>query len=103
MEIEAAFPGGDATWRRYLEKNLLNFNPADNGAPNGNYTVWVIFTVDKEGNVGNVTTLTHYGYGMEEIAIKVIKKGPRWIPAIMNGHNVKAWRKQPITFQVTSE
>ncbi|MBC7873898.1 MAG: energy transducer TonB, partial [Ferruginibacter sp.] len=44
-----------------------------------------------------------HGYGMEEEAIKVIKKGPKWEPAVQNGRQVKAYRKQPITFQVTGE
>jgi protein TonB len=103
VEIEAAFPGGDAAWRRYLEKNLQGFNPADNGAPAGNYTVYVQFIVDKEGNISDVRALTNHGYGMEDEAIKVIKKGPKWTPAIQNGRNVKAYRKQPITFQVQEE
>jgi protein TonB len=40
---------------------------------------------------------------MEEEAIKVIKRGPDWVPAIQNGRNVKAYRKQPITFVVAAE
>jgi protein TonB len=103
VEVEAAFPGGDAGWRRYLEKNLQGFNPADNGAPAGNYTVYVQFVVDKEGNISDVRALTNHGYGMEDEAMKVIKKGPKWTPAIQNGRNVKAYRKQPITFQVQEE
>ena len=103
VEVEAAFPGGDAAWRRYLEKNLQGFNPADNGAPAGNYTVFVQFIVDKEGNISDAKALTSYGYGMEDEALKVIKKGPKWTPAIQNGRNVKAYRKQPITFQVQEE
>jgi hypothetical protein len=103
VEIEAAFPGGDAAWRRYLEKYLQNFNPADNGAPFGSYTVRIQFIVDKEGKISNVTALTHYGFGMEEIAIKVIKNGPKWTPAIQHGRNVKAFRTQPISFQIQSQ
>jgi protein TonB len=40
---------------------------------------------------------------MEDEAVKVIRKGPNWVPAIQNGRPVKAYRKQPITFVVTSE
>jgi len=40
---------------------------------------------------------------MEEEAVRVIKKGPKWTPAIQNGRQVNAYRKQPITFQVQSE
>jgi protein TonB len=59
--------------------------------------------VDKEGNISDVRGLTSRGYGMEEEAVRVIKKGPAWVPAIQNGRKVKAYRKQPITFVVTGE
>ncbi len=39
---------------------------------------------------------------MEDEAIRVIKRGPKWTPAIQNGRNVNAYRKQPITFVVQS-
>jgi protein TonB len=103
VEIDAAFPGGDAAWRRYLERNLNAQVPADNGASEGTYTVMVQFIVDKEGNISDVRGLTSHGYGMEEEAIKVIRKGPKWTPAIQNGRQVKAYRRQPITFVVQSE
>lgn len=103
VEIEAKFPGGDSKWRQYLERNLDPNTPVDNGAPEGTYTVVVQFVVDKEGNISDVRPLTKHGYGMEDEAMKVIKKGPKWDPAVQNGRQVKAYRKQPITFQVTSE
>ena len=40
---------------------------------------------------------------MEQEAVKVIKKGPNWKPALQNGRNVNAYRKQPITFVVQEE
>ncbi len=103
VEVEAKFPGGDAKWRQFLERNLNPNAPVDNGAPDGTYTVLVQFIVDKEGNISEVRPLTSHGYGMEEEAARVIKKGPKWEPAIQNGRQVKAYRKQPITFQVQSE
>lgn len=103
VEIEAKFPGGDSKWRQYLERNLNPNTPVDNGAPEGTYTVVIQFIVDKEGNISDVRPLTNHGYGMEEEAAKVIKKGPKWEPAVQNGRQVKAYRKQPITFQVTGE
>ena len=103
VEIEASFPGGDAKWRRYLETNCNGQVASDNGAPEGTYTTVVQFVVDKEGNISDVKALTNHGYGMEEEAMRTIKKGPKWIPAVQNGRQVKAYRKQPITFQVTGE
>jgi protein TonB len=103
VEVEAKFKGGEAAWRRYLEKNLNPNTPVDNGAPEGTYTVWVQFIVDKQGGISEVKSLSNHGYGMEEEAMKVIRKGPAWEPAIQNGRQVKAYRKQPITFVVASE
>ena len=103
VEIDAAFPGGDAKWRQYLERNANGNVATDNNAPEGTYTVMVQFVVDKEGNPSDVRALTNFGYGMEEEAIRVIRKGPKWIPAIQNGRQVKAYRRQPITFRVESE
>ncbi|MBS1653528.1 MAG: energy transducer TonB [Bacteroidetes bacterium] len=103
VEVEASFKGGEGAWRKYLERNLNANTPVDNGAPEGSYTVWVQFIVDKEGNISDVKALTNHGYGMEEEAVRVIKKGPAWVPALQNGRNVKAYRKQPITFVVAAE
>jgi protein TonB len=103
VEIDASFPGGDSKWRRFLETNCNGQVASDNGAPEGTYTTVIQFVVDKEGNISDVRSLTNHGYGMEEEAMRVIKKGPKWIPAIQNGRQVKAYRRQPITFQVTGE
>ncbi len=100
VEIEAEFPGGLAAWKKFLEKNLRGDVATENGAPAGQYTVWVQFVVDKEGNVSDVKALTNHGYGMEDEAVRVIKKGPQWKPAVQNGRNVKAYRRQPVIFQI---
>lgn len=103
VEIEASFPGGDSKWRRYLEQNCNGQVATDNGAPEGTYTTIIQFVVDKEGNISDVRAMTNHGYGMEAEAMRVIKKGPKWTPAVQNGRQVKAYRKQPITFQVQGE
>lgn len=103
VEIEASFKGGEQAWRKYLERNLNANTPVDNNAPEGTYTVWVQFIVSTDGSISDVKALSSHGYGMEEEAVKVIKKGPAWVPAVQNGRQVKAYRKQPITFVVTSE
>lgn len=103
VEIEASFKGGEGAWRKYLERNLNPNAPVDNGAPEGTYTVYVQFVVSKDGSISDVKAMTNHGYGMEAEAVRVIKKGPSWVPAVQNGRSVNAYRKQPITFQVTSE
>ncbi|MBS1607194.1 MAG: energy transducer TonB [Bacteroidetes bacterium] len=103
VEIEASFPGGTDAWKRYLERHLNPNTPIDNGAPAGQYQVWVQFVVDKEGNISDVKPLTNLGFGMEDEAVKIIKTGPKWVPAIQNSNKVKAYRKQSILFVVEGD
>ncbi len=97
VEVDAKFSGN---WQRFLEKNLNPEVPVDNGAPAGNHTVEIQFVVDIEGNVSDIKAVTNLGYGMEQEAVRVIKKATKWEPAIQNGRKVKAYRRQRITFQV---
>ncbi len=100
VENKAEFPGGQTAWRRYLERNLNTSTPVENGAPGGTYQVIVRFIVSKDGTVSDVNAETKHGYGMEEEAMKIIKRGPKWTPALQNGRNVTSYRRQPITFIV---
>lgn len=103
VEVEAAFPGGEGAWRRYLQNNLDANAPVDNGAPEGTYQVIIRFIVSKDGSISDVQAETKFGYGMEAEALKIIKKGPKWTPALQNGRHVNAYRRQPITFVVSGE
>src|SRR4030095_12265324 len=100
VEVEASFRGCYQEWKNYLERNLDKNIPVKNGCKPGTYTVVVRFIVAKDGSVSDVKALTNHGFGMEEEAMRMIRKGPDWVPAIQNGHNVKAYRKQPFTFVI---
>lgn len=97
VEIDAKFKGN---WEKFLLRNLRPEAPADNGAPVGRYTVIIQFVVSLDGTVSDIKPLTKLGYGLEEEAVRVIKKSENWEPAIQNGYPVKAYRKQPIVFVV---
>ncbi|WP_346237794.1 energy transducer TonB [Niabella insulamsoli] len=100
VEIEASYIGD---WKKFLERNLSGQVAVDNGAAPGLYTVVIQFVVDINGTVSDIKALTNKGFGMEEEAIRVIKKSGKWKPAFQNKGEVKAYRKQPITFQVTDQ
>lgn len=100
VEQEAEFPGGQGAWRRYLENNLNANAPVDGGAAPGTYTVIVKFVVSKDGSLSDIQAESNHGAGMEKEAIRAIKNGPKWKPALQNGRNVNAYRRQPITFVV---
>ncbi len=96
VEIEAKY---DGNWEGFLRKNLRPEVPVDKDAPAGRYRVEIKFVVDVQGNISNVEAKTNNGYGMEEEAMRVIRKA-KWVPAYQNGHHVKAYRTQVIIFEV---
>jgi antitoxin component YwqK of YwqJK toxin-antitoxin module len=99
-EKEAGFPGGDIGWRQYLQRNLNANVPVNNNAPSGIYTVIIKFIVTKDGTLKDIYAETYRGFGMEQEVIRIIKNGPKWIPAVQYGRKVNAYRRQPVTFLV---
>jgi hypothetical protein len=103
VDKEAAYPGGEQAWKKFLERNLNANVPVDNGAPIGQYTVFVQFVIDTNGNTSDIKALTDWGYGMEKEVIRLIQKSGQWTPAMLNGKPVGAYRKQPVTFDISEE
>jgi periplasmic protein TonB len=105
VEKEAKFPGGPEAWRKYLERNLNANVAAEDGAPAGNYTVKVQFIVDKNGSISNVQAIEvpKVCPSCGEEAVKIIKKGGAWEPAIQNGRPVTYQAIQFVTFKVAEE
>lgn len=103
VQIPAEFPGGIPAWTKYLERNLNRDLPVENGAPPGKYTVIVSFIVDKNGGISEVKAENDPGYGTKDEAVRVIKRGPNWKPAVQNGRQVIYRHKQSITFMVSEE
>lgn len=102
VEVEASFPGGDAAWSRFVQREVeKHIDELTDDGRSG--TCEVQFIVDKDGNVSNVEALTMKGTKLAEVAVNAIRKGPKWIPAIQNGRQVKAWRRQKITFRLPDE
>ncbi len=103
VEEEADFPGGIAAWKKYLIKNLKVNIPVKKGAPASFYTVIIKFIVTKDGTVMKPEADTNHGYGMEEEVIRIISKGPKWLPARQNNKPVNAYRRQAVTFVISEK
>lgn len=102
VEIEAKFPGGESAWSKYISREINRYIDELQEAGKAGTCV-VQFIVDKEGNISEVEALTMKGTKLAEICVNAIKKGPKWVAAEQNGRKVKAYRKQPVTFQIQEE
>jgi protein TonB len=107
VQVQAQFPGGTEGWRKYLEKNLnanlgAEYIPLKRKQKSAKQTVTVSFIVDTEGTISEVMVMNgnEVHPKLAEEAIRVIKSGPKWIPATQNGKNVAYRQKQNISWIV---
>ena len=95
---EASFPGGDKAWMNFLSKQL--YFPAQWKIANADQAVVVVdWVVDEQGYVRDVRVQTPFHPAFENLAVEAISRSPRWLPAIAHYRKIKAYRRQPVTFQ----
>ena len=102
-QTPARFPGGEVAWQKYLQRNLNRDLPVEKGAPPGKYVVEISFIVDKEGNLSDIQAENDPGFGTKEEALRMIEKGPKWVPAELNGKKVIYRHKQKITWTISGD
>ena len=98
-EVLPAYNGGQIVMENYI-MNTIEY-PQDAIDNNVEGVVKVQFGVDENGNISNVSTVGNkIGYGLEEEAIRVISKMPKWTPGQVKGKNVRTWRTLPINYRL---
>jgi protein TonB len=95
LEKEPEFPGGQEAWLNFLRKNLV---APDNLEAGEKKTVQVRFIVAMDGTVTSFEILQSAGKSFDNEVIRVLKKMPRWRPAIQNGQATTKAFMQPVTF-----
>jgi TonB family protein len=95
-EVVAQFPGGEKAWNKYLGDNLKIPKELENRNIKG--AVILKFTIAPTGQIETVEIIKSLNPLLDEEAIRVIRKSPRWKPAKQNGKKVQATITQPITF-----
>jgi len=81
--VDAAFPGGEEAFAKYIKENLEYPSVAERY--NKEADLKVRFKVTKDGKVKEIQFQTQAGWGMEKEALRVLKAMPNWIPAKRNG------------------
>ncbi|MBS1525755.1 MAG: energy transducer TonB [Bacteroidetes bacterium] len=101
VEVMPQFPGGEAAWIKYLQKNLHYPSQAAEAGISGR--VYVSFVVEKDGHLTDIKVERGSGYGLDEEAVRVLKMAPPWTPGIQNGQKVRVSYVMPITFQIAAQ
>jgi protein TonB len=95
IERAAHFPGGMDAWMNFLRGHLVT--PGDL-EPGEQKTVHVRFLVSAEGEVTGFEVVRSAGALFDREVIRALKKMPKWVPAMQNGHAVAVSFTQAVTF-----
>lgn len=99
VDVPPEFPGGDNRLVKYLKKNFQYPQEALESGIEG--TVTVLFTINGEGGIENVSTISpKLGGHLEMEAIRLVRSMPKWKPAMKNGKGVPAQCNIPIEFSL---
>ena len=95
-EIEPKFVGGEDALQLYLQTRV-DFSRAKNAGVS-QAKIKVSLVIDPDGNVTNVEAVSHYGYGMEEAVMDVVRKMPKWTPGMNNNKPVYVRLVLPVRY-----
>ena len=88
VEEPASFPGGNKAWGKFLKKNLRYPRNSQRMGLEGK--VFLSFIVAADGSLSNITVSRGLGGGLDEEAVRVLKKSPKWNPGKQRGRPVKS-------------
>lgn len=95
LEKGPEFPGGQQAWANFLNRYLQT---PDELEPGEKKMVLISFLVDVDGAVTGFKVVRSGGNAFDNEVIRVLKKMPKWKPAIQNGQPVSVPFTQPVTF-----
>jgi TonB family protein len=99
---KASFPGGMKAWGKYLSDHIY-FPAQYKFTIDGQSTVLVRFAVNEDGSVSEVEVTSSLHKDFDKIAVDIIRRSPKWIPASSHNRKMKEYHEQPVTFAQTSE
>jgi len=99
VEEDPQFPGGMDSLYAFIQRNLRYPKKALNDKIEG--TVYVTFSVEKDGSIGAIKILRDIGGGCGEEAVRIVKMMPKWIPGKQRGIPVRTQFNLPIKFKLS--
>ncbi len=100
VESMPQFPGGRTALLKFVQENY-SF-PQAMFDRDENVKLMIRFVINEDGKVSDcqVVDCTLKGIGLEDEAIKLFEKMPKWIPGEQGGHEVKVRMQIPLNLQL---
>lgn len=100
-EVLPKFPGGEKAFGKFLTENIKY--PAEARSWGMAGKVVLTYDVGKDGSITDIQVLSSPHYALEEEAVRVLKRSPKWEPGIQNGIPVKVRYTLPINFSISGQ
>jgi TonB family protein len=100
-EVEAEFPGGAAKLEKWFTENFVYPQTAIEKGIQGK--VYVEFIVNENGKLENIRILRGVDPLLDEAALSLVERMPKWTPAKQKGEYVKNRVMIPINFSFGGE
>ena len=101
VEVMPSFPGGNDKFLKYLGDNIKY--PAVDRENNLQGRVVLQFVVERDGSLTDVKAVRGPSQAMQDEAVRVLKRSPKWKAGIQNGRPVRAQYTVPINFTLGEE
>jgi protein TonB len=90
-----SFPGGPAAWLKFLQRILQSPEDIE---PGKRVEVLIRFWVDIDGSVSRPEIIRSGGEAFDKEVLRVMKKMPKWDPAVQAGKPIAVAYQQPVIF-----
>lgn len=95
-EYNPEYPGGEAAFTKFLQKNIRYPQIAKETGIQGR--AYLQFIVERDGSLTDIRIVRNPGGGTGEEAERVLKLSPHWKPGRQNGINVRVQYTIPVNF-----
>ncbi|HXB11168.1 MAG TPA: energy transducer TonB [Bacteroidia bacterium] len=83
---------------KYIADNIVY--PKDAIDKNITGTVYITFVVERDGSLSGVKVIRGVYASLDDEAVRVMQRMPKWTPGTQNGHNVRVQYNIPIRFEL---
>jgi len=97
-QVMPRFPGGIASLKKYIVKNVKYPKKARDADIEGK--VYVRFVINLKGKIEQASIIRGVDPILNKEALRVVKSFPKWTPGLQNGKPVNVWFTVPIVFQL---
>ena len=98
-DVLPEFPGGDVAMMKFIQTHVTYPAIARENYIQGK--VYVEFIIHTTGNLSNFKIVKSVSPELDDEVLRVVKKFPRFKPAMQNGRKVRVRYTVPVTFRMS--